>query len=128
MVIAFIPLIVIPSLIIPATVHQGIGIWSIIIFVGFFCGIIHNSISCIKRLKEPIEIHIDDEKIEAIFKDGKINSIQWIDIIDIVIKIGSLRKSISILSKENPTIIIYDALKKYDQLVKIIRKCTSYNL
>ncbi|MCP4986321.1 MAG: hypothetical protein GY928_09760 [Colwellia sp.] len=126
MVIAFVPLIAIPSLIIPATIHQGFNIWSFIIFAGFFCAIIHNFISCIRRLREPIEIHVDEENIVAILKDGKMVTISWVEVSDIIVKVSSVRKKVTITSKDkSKIIIIYGELKMYDLLIETINKCSS---
>ncbi|MCP4986320.1 MAG: hypothetical protein GY928_09755 [Colwellia sp.] len=114
-------------LMVPSVKERGLNIgYPIVISILLWMILCYYFILFTRRLKEPIEVHVDEEKVLAIFNDGKMIAISWVDIFDITVNVSCRRKKVKITSKDkSKEIILYGELKKYDFLIETIKKYTS---
>lgn len=124
--LAIIPPLFFILLTIPSLLKYGLNkallfIYCFLLFaIGYFL-FLH-----IQRVKSPLEIHVDQEKITGRLMDGRLVSIAWNSISEIDIKKLYKRKMITIRSKDkSKEIIFYDCIKGYDSLMQIIREHAS---
>jgi len=113
--------IILTLILIPSVLKQGMGKAHIFLFLFLLFAASYFLYLHIQRWKEPIKIHVNKKGIISELVNSEKKPIQWADIVTIQVDELYKTKKIIIVSKDNlNSIIFYDSIKDYQNLIKII--------